>query len=344
MHGVAVFAGGAIAAAVRMLLSILLMLIFVPGYSGIAEVPRLRSTGRMSITPVLLDRSDPARRQLGRLHFLGGVQLSSSDPAFGGFSSMTIRNGRVTLLSDGGNAVAFDLDDRWRMRRLAFANLPDGPGTGWEKRDRDSESMTMNAATGQVWVGFENHNAIWRYAPALRSAQRGIEPPQMADWPLNGGPEAMVRLRSGAFIVLCETASWPGAKGRAALWFAQDPTRDDRHGFRFAYMPPAGFDPSDMTELPNGDLLVLNRAFGFPYVFTAKLTLVQRAAIRAGRLVGGTVIASFAAPIIHDNFEALATTQEHGETIVWIASDDNQSVLQRSLLLKFRLDPPQTGG
>jgi len=42
--------------------------------------------------------------------------------------------------------------------------------------------------------------------------------------------------------------------------------------------------------------------------------------------------------VVHDNFEAIAAVREGDSTILWIASDDNQLFLQRSLLLKFRLD------
>ena len=35
--------------------------------------------------------------------------------------------------------------------------------------------------------------------------------------------------------------------------------------------------------------------------------------------------------------EALAVTRNSDDTFVWIASDDNFSVLQETLLLKFRL-------
>jgi hypothetical protein len=52
----------------------------------------------------------------------------------------------------------------------------------------------------------------------------------------------------------------------------------------------------------------------------------------------GIEIASFARPLLHDNFEALAITQEGADTIVWIASDDNGQFWEQSLLLKFRLE------
>ena len=156
---------------------------------------------------------------------------------------------------------------------------------------------------------------------------------------MNRGAEAMTLMPGGGMIVIGETEPWPGGKGRAGIRFSGDPTQAPRAGFRFSYMPPKGYDPSDMAVLPDGDLMILNRRFVFPFNFTAKLTIVDSAAIRPGALVQGREIATFAAPLLHDNFEGLAITREGPATIVWIVSDDNQSFLQRSLLLKFRLDP-----
>lgn len=326
----------------RPLLSILLVLLFVPDYATIPPVPRLRAEGRMTVRAVPLDADDPARRQVGRLTYLGGLALSSGDRAFGGFSSMHVEKGRFTLLSDGGTFIQFRLHRGWRIDALRFGNLPDGPGTGWEKTDRDSESMTVDPATGDVWVGFEYHNAIWKYAPGFARAKARAQPRAMARWPLSGGPEAMVRLRDGRFLVIGETARWPRHKDHAALLFDGDPTVDPSAGFRFSYAAPRHYNPSDVVELPDGDLLVLNRRFQLLYDFTAILTIVPRAAVAPGRTVTGIPIATFSAPLIHDNFEALAVTQEGADTIVWMASDDNQSILERSLLLKFRLNPPRT--
>lgn len=326
----------------RLLLSILLVLLLVPGYATVPPAPRLAAKGRMTVRPVMLDTHNPQRRQVGRLTWLGGVALASDDPAFGGFSSMRIAGDRFTLLSDGGNFIDFRMGKSWRIGDLHFGNLPDGPGTGWQKEDRDSESMTSDPATGQIWVGFEYYNAIWRYSAGFGHAEARARPIDMARWPKATGPESMIRLRDGHFIVFAERAHWPHDHAHAARWFDTDPTTNPSSGFRFDYLPPKHYDPSDAVELPNGDLLVLNRRFQLPYDFTAILTIVPRAGIAPGKTVTGVPIAAFAAPLIHDNFEALAVTREGNDTIVWMASDDNQSMLERSLLLKFRLDAPET--
>jgi len=327
----------------RILLSILLILLFVPNWSGDPRLPLLPAKVEIGTHRVVIDPRDPARVKLGGLTFLGGVYLTGPAPAFGGFSAMSVEGDQFTLLSDGGNIVSFRMGADWQVREPRFAELPDGPGTGWHKSDRDSESLTRDPMTGQIWVGFERANEIWRFSSGFARVEANSAPQPMANWPENGGAESMVRLRDGNFIVLAEDqdallggVEVPDVK--VGLWFAGDPTKPKRPGFTFGYRPPKGFKPTDIAELPDGRLAVLNRKASLREGFTAVLTIVDRAAVRPGRIAAGPEVARFAAPVVHDNFEALAVTREGDSTILWIASDDNQLFLQRSLLLKFRLD------
>jgi hypothetical protein len=331
----------------RVLFVILAVLLIVPGWSGEPRLALLGDRPQMIATRVALDPADPRRTRLGALTYLGGVALRSLDPAFGGYSALSVVGDRFTLLSDGGNVVAFTMAADWRPRALAFRNLPSGPGIGWDKRDRDTESMVVDSRTGRTWVGYENYNAIWRYAPGFAGAERWRTPRAMRDWPVNGGPESLARLPDGRFVTISETGHvpprrWHGSRRerlrtRDALIFAGDPTLGGAPAF-FAYEPEGKFDPADAAALPNGDLLVLERDFRLPYRFHNRLALVPAAAIRPGGIARGRTLGYLDAPLIHDNFEGVAITREGGATIVWIVSDDNQSLLQRTLLLKFRLD------
>lgn len=312
-----------------------------PTASSIEPRPVLGDWPEIRAKPVLLDASDPGRRHVGALTYLGGLALTSRDPAFGGFSAMRVAGDRFTLLSDGGNIVDFHMGPDLQPRDLRFADLP-GPGTGAIKRHRDSESLTWDPRTGRAWVGFENRNAIWRYDATLAHAERKARPAAMADWSIAGGAEAMVRLRNGAFIVFSETARPKGKRdARVVLRFAGDPTEAPRAPLRFAYVPPAGYDPTDVAELPDGRLLVLNRRLSLSGLFTARLSVIDIRGMRPGGVVRGAEIASFERPLLHDNFEALAVTREGTDTIVWIASDDNGQFWEQSLLLKFRLERRQ---
>lgn len=320
-------------------LSVLLMLTVTS--SGIEPRPLLGDRPEMQATRVLLDAANPARRQVGALTYLGGLALTSPDPAFGGFSAMRVAGDRFTLLSDGGNIVAFRMGPDLRPHDVRFADLP-GPGTGAIKRHRDSESLTWDPRTGRAWVGFENRNAIWRYDASLARSERHANPAAMVDWSVAGGAEAMVRLRDGQFILFSETARPRGLRdARIVLRFAGDPTETRRAPEAFAYVPPAGYDPTDVAELPDGRLLVLNRRLSVPGLFTAKLCVLDVRGVPAGARVRGVEIASLERPLLHDNFEALAVTREGTDTIVWIASDDNGQFWEQSLLLKFRLNSAQ---
>lgn len=318
------------------LMALVLVLWLVPPWSTEPKTPTWGEHTRLTATPVALDSTDPRRRAVGGLRFLGGWRLSSNDPAFGGISSMRVAGDRFTLLSDYSLVSRFRFDGR-RITQARFSALPDWFGTGWARPDVDSESLAQDPVSGRFWVGFENWNAIGRYSSDLAQRERLARPEPMRGWHENGGPESIARLANGSFVVLSETSHWPHARGRAALWYAGDPTAPGVRSFRFAYLPPKGYDPSDAVALPDGRLLVLNRAFHLPYVFTAILTVVDTRSIAPGMLVHGRVLARLEGSLLHDNFEALSVTRDSGRTIVWIASDDNQSVLQRSLLLKFQL-------
>lgn len=325
-------------AAMRARLLYLLPLLLALNYSGAPPRETLDSHARMKAVPVAFDARDPANLKTGALTYLGGVRLTSPDPAFGGISAMAVQGDRFLLASDLGGIVRFRMGSDWQPRELQFSDLPGGPGISWAKGDGDIESLVLDPASGRVWMGFENHNEIWRFAPGPGQAEAHVAPAAMADWALNGGPEAMARLPDGGFVVISETTRQRSKPGRIGLRFAGDPTRDPRPAFTFRYQPPRGYDPSEMAALPDGRLLILNRRLTLAEFFTAKLVLVSLSEIRPDTLVRGREIATIGPPLLRDNFEAMAVVREGGATILWLASDDNQLPFEQTLLLKFRLD------
>lgn len=268
-----------------------------------------------------LDAHDPARRQVGALTYLGGVALRSSDRAFGGFSSLAVAGDRFTLLSDGGNIVRFRMGADWRPRDVAVAELPAGPRTGRTKSERDAESMTADPRTGRIRVGFEVFNQIWRYAPGFARADRGVVPVAVRKWRSNGGIESMARLVDGRFVAIVESREPRGAKGgRTGLVWWGDPTVRASAAFLFTYHPAPDYDPADMTELPDRQLLVLERAFALPFAWSNRLVIVSRDVVRPGAVVEGWLVACLAAPLVHDNIEGIAAVREGDATILWLVS------------------------
>lgn len=290
--------------------------------------------------PVSLAPDEPGRQRVGELLFRRGWVLSSDNPDFGGISAIAPEDEGFVAISDAGGVFRFDIDAEGRVSHASLYALPDGPappeGYQVRKQDRDGESLARDPATGRLWIGFEQANAIWRYGPGLLQAQAHATPEAMEDWPTNGGAEAMVRLPDGRFLVFSEEGAGPRGS-RAALLFAGDPAAGNSDPVRLGYRPPEGFAVTDAAVLPDGRLLLLNRRFTFVEGVSARLTLAELPELADGAVIEGREIARLESPLTVDNMEAMAVAERDGRTIVWIASDDNFNPLQRTLLLEFEL-------
>jgi hypothetical protein len=291
----------------------------------------------VTATAVPLDPHDPGRTTLGPLRFLGGWALRGTDRRFGGISSMTIEDGHFEMLSDGGVVTRLRFTGSGDQPDYAMTELPDGPGDGSEKVDRDSESSTYDPVSGHVWAGFETRNQIWRYTRGFAAADGHAAPKLMADWPDNLGAEAMVRLADGRFLVFAETKTCKDGS-HYALLFPGDPV-EHPDATPFCYKgPPGGFAPTDAAQLPDGRVIVLHRRFGITAGFSAALAVIDpKAIVPGGPPVEGRLLATLAPPLTVDNMEALAIQPTPRGLVLWIASDDNYFFLERTLLMAFAL-------
>ncbi|WP_158266299.1 esterase-like activity of phytase family protein [Allosphingosinicella deserti] len=282
--------------------------------------------------PVPVEAGRPGDVSVGKLVFLAGWNMESNDWRFGGISAMHVEGDRVIAVSDSGWLVRFPVPSGAGTRRASVQPVRTGSGAPVNKAQRDVESLIVNGRT--AWVGLERQNGVWRFALPEWRELGGGRPAAMRQWEENNGPEAMVRLPDGRFIVFSE-----GDGGTTdVLMFPGDPSVPGARALRMRYRPPAGYRITDATLLPDGRLLLLNRRISFVSGMKAKLAIAPVPPPRAGFLIQPQEIAAFAPPLTVDNMEAVSVTRENGRTIVWLASDDNYMPLQRSLLLKFALE------
>lgn len=322
------------AAAMKLVLAfaaLLLLATFAP--AGLYKTLSVPTRPLIRFDSVMLSEAEPSRTALGRLHFLGGWTISSNHPGFGGISAMHIEGGAVLAASDGGAIIRFRLPAKGNVAPVDIRPLIEGPGPISPKSNRDLEAMQVSG--NWAWIAFENTNAVWRYTfPGWRRAA-GSNPPAMAKWGRNRGAEAMLRLPDGRFLVFQEGVD--SGDTSEALLFDRDPSSARAKAKRLAYRPPQGYRLTDAALLPGGRILFLNRRIGFPFAFSAKLTLADPRDLDGGTVLEGVEIADLSPPLTVDNMEALSVTREQGRTILWIASDNNFGPLQRTLLLKFAL-------
>jgi hypothetical protein len=283
-------------------------------------------------TPVALDVDNPRVKRLGRLAFLGAWALTSNDARVGGVSALHVEGGEAMAMSDAGWRIRFPLPQRSATVQAEVAMVEDGPGPPGDKANRDIESLVVHGDT--AWIGYEQSNAIWRYGRRRFEPRASAEPAAMREWSNNAGPEAMVRLKDGRFLVFAEGE---GGDSEAVL-FTGDPAQGGTPALRLRYRAPRGYRLTDAALLPDGRLVLLNRTVGLFAGFTARLTTAALPGLADRAPIEGSEIAAFEGRVTRDNFEALSVTREGDRTILWIASDDNYNPIQRTLLMKFALD------
>jgi hypothetical protein len=311
-----------------------------------AVTPGIDGPIRIDSYAVPFDTADVKRDDVGRLQFRGGVELRSRDPRFGGLSALYVTpDGRsFTSITDKGHWITgrlrYDRDGRLAGvadTRIGALRAPNGRAIVGTKL-HDAESVTR--VPGGFAIGFEGVHRVWVYPdadPPFSAPPRKLpDPPGIAAAPGNLGLEALATLPDRRIVAITE-----GLRiGPDALrgWIA------DRTGgpWRpFLWTRTGRFAPSVATPQPDGDQLVLERRFTFIGGFAARLSRVKASALRPGATVDGEELAVLAPPLMVDNFEGVATRRgPHGETLVYLVSDDNFQALEKTLLFMLALKPP----
>lgn len=325
---------------VRLLVAVLIALAAAPGTWVRTRVQPENFDLALKFIVVSPPATSIAAGSLGPFTIEGMWRMVSSHSRFGSFSALgALPDGSLLAVSDRGMAYRFAPPGRPaiepQIERIGnFGNR--------EKPIYDSEALTIDRRTGRIWIAWENTNAISRHARGYRQ-EAYVTPRAMQDWGRNSGPETMVRLTDGRFLLIREAASdgWLDGSEHRALLYAGDPTRSQR-AIAFTFSGPRGFSPTDAAELPDGRVLILMRkvVWPFPARFAGRIVVADPREIRAGGRWPGQIAARLTSSLPVDNFEGMAVApRADGLIDVWLISDDNQAQFQRSMLWKLRLDP-----
>ena len=295
----------------------------------------------VQVSPVKRDRDDQGPFPAA-LEFLGGFELKSADPHFGGLSGMVMHpdGATLTFVSDHGYWFSTQVLPSvrgspvklgpWRKNSLLAPN-----GKAVRGRLRDAEAVTRDH-DGSFIVAFERVHRLWRYPPTpltFTARPKPIPiPDELARAPSNGGIEAATVLPDRRILLLSE--NFQNEDGSLKGWLLQGKRTEP-----LFYLSSDGFNPTDLATLPNGDVLVLERRYTWIRGASARLRWLPRASLKPGARLRGKEIASLGPAVDVDNLEGLAVHQDPREgTVLYIVSDDNYSLFQRTLLLQFRLN------
>ncbi|NEW88645.1 twin-arginine translocation pathway signal [Rhodopseudomonas sp. WA056] len=293
------------------------------------------------------DLRDRARRQFGVLQFRSGLILTSSFRGFGGLSGLRLdpRGERFVAISDKATwftgRIVYAGSVMTGLADVEAAPLLAADGAPFRARKwYDSESLAFDGGT--AYVGFERVNQIVKFEfghGGVRSRGQPIAiPPALRKLPNNKGIEALVMVPrphplSGTLIAVSERGLDAARNTIGFLIGGRTPGQ-------FAIHRTANYDIADAALLPDGDLLILERKFSWIEGVHIRIRRIALRAIVPGATVDGPAI--FEADLGHeiDNMEALDVhLDEEGAIVLTMLSDDNFSMLQRTLLLQFSLIP-----
>jgi hypothetical protein len=190
-----------------------------------------------------------------------------------------------------------------------------------------------------VYVGLERVNQVLRYdfSKGFTRARGEIVPlpPAARKLPNNKGLEALVMVPNGlplagTLVALSERGL--DDNGNIIGFLVNGPSPG-----QFSVRRTDNFDISDAVLLA-GDLLVLERKFSWLAGVGIRIRRIPLASVAPGAVVDGPAIfnADFGQEI--DNMEGIDShVIDEGDTVLTLVSDDNFSLLQRTLLLQFTL-------
>lgn len=307
-----------------------------------------REDGGVDIDVRRIDRFEVGsdRTIFGAFEFIGGLEFTSASGLLGGMSA-------IRFIDDSERFIGVMDTGRWYTGRLRRDE--DGVPAGFDAFAVDDMRSAAGVVDEHKWlvdaeglahdgdsafVSYERSHRIERFSlddmpgGAARETIDFVIPE--AELRHNRGMEALAGSPDnspleGSLVVVTERSINQAGDIFAAV------VSGPREGVFFVRRDPP-FDVTDGDFLPNGDLLLLERRFDLVSGVGMRIRRIEGETIAPGETVDGDVLLEADFDYQIDNMEGLDVfTTAGGEIHIVLVSDDNHSLLQRNLLLEFRL-------
>lgn len=311
-----------------------------------AQAPRAPEKIEIRARPIdSFQPAEPDRRIFGSLEFRGGLELSSPAKNFGGLSA-------IRVAPDGATLLAITDKADWLRGRIGYrdgrpvgiADAEIAPMLGADGRAitargwYDSEALALDG--NAAYVALERVHRILRFDYGRDGLlARGLlvpVPPEFAKLPSNAGIECLLAMPggtplSGALMAISERALDSDGNVRGFLVGGPKP------GI-FTVKRKDDFDIVDCALTPSSDVLLLERFFSWQKGVAMRIRRVPLSSISPGAVLDGASLIQADMGYQIDNMEGLSVHRAaDGAIVLTIVSDDNFSIIQRTLLLQFTL-------
>jgi hypothetical protein len=281
-----------------------------------------------------------AGNRFGSLEYLGGLVMATKNGEMGAVSSIRmLPDGKhfISIMDTGHWATGeIERDAEGRLSGIKDYTITTMLDAGSTKSKDHKDNMD---AEGMV-LSFERNHRIAAYPIEGYATSE----PVSVEKPLTGE----VKLRGNGGLEAVMKSSPDGPLKGAIVWVAERSYNDKGDFIAGVQSGPgkgtffveriAPYDVTDGVFLKDGTFLLLERKFGIRDGIGMRIRRFKGEDIAPGKTVSGTVVmeADFSHQI--DNMEGLdAFTAEDGSTHLIVVSDDNHSLIERNLLLEFKL-------
>jgi hypothetical protein len=308
---------------------------------------------RVEARAFTLDARKPERKRFGKLTWLGGLVLRSSDRSFGGYSGLAVSadGARLLALSDRVTWLEMNVVERGgllagvknaRIGRLIVRDEWDNPEPARGLEDSEALApLEPGRIKSEYYIAFEGQHRIHRYRfdeeTGFSEPIGGLEmPPSVMRLPDNKAMEAAAVLRAGpnkgAVLAFSERRAHSNGDSLGWMW-------PDGKVEKLSLKRSKMFDITDIAALRDGGFVVLERHFaGYLSGVFMRIRHIAADAIKPGARLEGEVLYATENGRMVDNMEAIAVhTDERGRRVLTVMSDDNFNPIQRTLLMRFRM-------
>ncbi len=279
--------------------------------------------------------AEPSYKNVGKLTFVKGFELLSNDPRFGGFSGLIINKKNLISVSDRGYWLKAQLmfNQQGIIEKIvdtSMGNLKDENNNFLIKENSDAEAIEK--FNEEFVISFERNHRVLKYKDLDETPQILIPNKLLNNLPYNGGIEAMTPLDNHTIFTLTEDMVFSNGNLLITIF---NPNKNISMEFK----KYGTYKPTDLSLLPNGNLLLLERSYSRAKGASARISIIEKTDFSKFGVLKSNELGKISPPMTVDNFEGISYIElEDGGFFIFLLSDDNYNYTQKTLLFQFYWD------